>query len=158
MPVPTSAQRHKLDRDPITDAHIVLLEFQEDGRSTVTRYALNTEDVVSGGNTYRRASVRVDLPSTGSDDTRATLTASNLDRTLGRVVDAARRRVTVRLMLVDSSDPDTVIIDTKNLIVMSTISGNSVQVTASLEPRMSLQEPVPFQRTTRKFFPGVWLS
>lgn len=158
MPVPTTAQRHKLNRDPVSDAHVILLEFQEEGRSEITRAAINTEDVVSNGNTFTRYSIGVLLPATGGDDTTASLTIGNLDRVIGRVIDAARARVGVRMMLVDTSIPDTLIVDTKNLIVMSQISGNSIQLSAALTPRVSLQEPVPFQKTTRQFFPGVWVA
>lgn len=158
MPVPTAAQRHKLDRDPISDPHIVLLEFQEDGRTEVTRCAINTESVVSNGNTFNRYSMQVSLPATGSGDSRASLTLSNLDRVIGRIIDAARKRISVRMMLVDSSDPDTLIVDTRNMLVLSSISGNSIQITAQVEPRVSLQEPVPLQKTTRNFFPGVWIA
>ncbi len=158
MPVPTSAQRHKLNRDPVTDAHVVLLEFQEDGRSAITRLAINTEDVEHDGNTYTRASIDTQLPSTGDDDTTAQLSVSNIDRVLGRIIDAARQRINVRILFVDTAEPDVAIVDTKNLIVIQSVSGNSVRLTATLGPRVSLQEPVPFQKTTRNFFPGVWLA
>ncbi len=83
---------------------------------------------------------------------------SNIDRVLGRIIDAARQRINVRILFVDTAEPDVAIVDTKNLIVIQSVSGNSVRLTATLGPRVSLQEPVPFQKTTRNFFPGVWLA
>lgn len=158
MPVPTTSQRRKLDREPVSDPHVILLEFQEDGRTEVTRVAVNTEDVTHNGNTYTRASIGVQLPDTGSDDTRAQLTVSNIDRTLSRILDAARQRISVRIIFVDTANPDVAIVDTKNLLVLEQASGTSGEISVTLGPRVSLQEPVPFQKTTRQGFPGVWIA
>lgn len=158
MPVVSDAQRHKVNRDPIRDPHIVLLEFQEDGQAAVNRAAINTEDVIFQGEVFDRAQVDVILPETGGDDTSASLVASNVDRILSRVLDAATQRINCRIILVDVSVPDVAIIDTRNLLVLSSASATSEEVNARLGPRASLQEPVPNRRTTRQQFPGVWLA
>lgn len=157
MPSPTEAQRHKLNRDPIRDPHIVLLEFQEDGQSSVHRAAINTENVTWNGEIYYRASIDIQLPGTGGDETRATMTASNVDRLLSRALDSATQRINVRMILIDYAAPDAAIIDTQNLLVIPSATGSSTEITADLGPRASLLEPVPFQKTTKDQFPGVWL-
>lgn len=158
MPVVSDAQRHKVNRDPIRDPHIILLEFQEDGQDAVNRAAINTENVTFEGNEFLRAQIGVVLPETGGDDTAAQLVASNVDRTLGRALDAATQRINCRMILVDVANPDEAIIDTKNLMVIATATANSEEVNAALGPRASLQEPVPARRTTRQQFPGVWFA
>lgn len=159
MPAVSSATRHTLNRDPIVDAHVILLEFQEDGATDVLRVAVNNEDVVFDGQTYTRSAIQVHPPSSGGDDPTASLSVSNVDREVGKVLDACRKRINVRLMVVDTgnltADP---IIDTRNLMVIPSASGDTVQVTAQLGPRADQQEPVPFQRTTRQMFPGVWVA
>lgn len=158
MPVPTAAQRHKLNRDPVADPHIVLLEFQEDGKSMVHRAAINTEDFTWRGEVYSRASIGVELPETGDGETRAQVVASNVERIFSRALSAAVQRINVRVILIDVAAPDLPIIDTRNLLVIPSASGNAERITAQLAPRASLQEPVPHRQTTKADFPGVWLA
>tara|TARA_R110000851_G_C13102466_1_gene568879 strand:- start:15090 stop:15566 length:477 start_codon:yes stop_codon:yes gene_type:complete len=158
MPTPTTAQRHKLNRDPVADPHLILLEFQEDGKSFVHRAAINTEDVEWNGETYSRAAISVQLPQTADGETSAQLVASNIDRILGRAINAATQRINVRLILIDFAAPDAAIIDTRNLLVIPSASGSATQVTAQLAPRASLLEPVPSKQTTKAEFPGIWLA
>jgi hypothetical protein len=158
MPNPTDAQRHKLNRDPIRDPHIILLEFQEDGQAAINRAAINTEDVIWNGNTYYRSSIDIQLPVTGDNETRAIMTASNIDRLLSRALDCANQRISVRMILIDYAAPEVPIIDTKNLLVIPSASGDTNSVSADLGPRATLLEPIPFKKTTKQEFPGIWLA
>lgn len=159
MPTVTDAQRHKLNRDPITDPHIILIEFQEDGESAVERAALNNENIVWNGETYYRSDIEVQTPSTSDGEISAQLVASNVDRYLSRALDSATQRINVRIILIDTAAPDEPIIDTKNLLVMPSASANDEgSVSAQLAARVGLLEPVPFKRTTKAAFPGVWLA
>lgn len=159
MPVITDAQRHKLNRDPITDAHVLLLEFQEDGQSVIERAAINTEDIVWNGETYYRAGIEVKLPSTGDGDISAQLVAANVDRLISRALDKAEQRINVRMIMIDTSAPDATLIDTENLLVMPIASTSpDGRITASPSARANMQEPVPDKRTTKQEFPGAWLA
>lgn len=164
MPVVTTEQRHKLTRDPVSDAHIVLLEFQEDGQTTFHRAAVNNEDVVSAAadgvtdQTYVATDIDVILPGQGDGPVAVRLEMSNLSRVAGQAISRARGRVGCRLMVIDETDPDTAIIDTSNLLVIQSATGDSVRISAELGMRADLQEPVPQRRTTRPFFPGVWFA
>lgn len=158
MPTPTPAQRHKLNRDPVADPHLILLEFQEDGKSFIHRAVINTEDIERGGETYSRAAISVELPGTSDSETSAKLVASNVDRVLGRAVNAAVQRINARLILIDYAEPDEAIIDTRNLLVISSASVSAGQVTATLSARATLLEPVPSKQTTKAQFPGIWLA
>lgn len=152
----TAAQRHKVNSDPIADPHIVLLEFNEDGQTAIIRAAINTEDVVHNGETYTASGISIKLPSEQNNQVTATLSAANVDGILGRAIDNAKLRINVRVILIDSSIPDTAIIDTLDLLVAqsSTIAGDMIDM--RLGPRATMQEPVPSRRTTRNSFPGVW--
>lgn len=154
----TDAQRHKLNLNPITDAHLVLLEFQEDGSSLVHRACINNEAIVSNGNTYEPTNIELSLPSASSNDVFVSMTISNIDRLVGRKLSLAKRPVGVRIMLIDSSVPDTLLLDTANLIVILSASGDSESITAELGPRAPLTEPWPPQRTRKQFFPGLWFN
>lgn len=158
MPQVTPAQRHKLNRDPIRDPHIALLEFKEDGQAAISRAAINNEDVTFEGNLFNRASIDVIFPETGGDAVEAKLVASNVDRQIGRAIDAARLRVGCRMVLVDATNVDEPIIDTKNMLVITSASGDSEKISATLGARADIMDPVPFKRTTKQDFPGVWLA
>lgn len=156
MPSVTVAQRDKVNRDPISDAHLILLEFLEDGRDFVHRAAVNNDDVFHQGNNYVAADIAIHLPGSGEEEVGVRLEMSNISRLPGAVVAKAQNRIGCRIKLVDESAVDTAIIDTSNLLVIRQATLDSVRISAELGPRASLQEPFPFRRTTRQFFPGVW--
>lgn len=156
MVSPTTAQRHKLNRDPITDAHIILLEFQEVGSSTVHRAAINNEDITHNSNTYIATDITFSLPSSGTQYPTIRLEMSNITRVIGQILVKARNRIECTVKLIDASDPDTAIIDTKNMFVLADVSGDSRRVSGQLRTRASQQEPVPNRRTFKWSFPGVW--
>lgn len=158
MPAVTAAQRAKLNRDPISDAHIILLEFQEDSRAVVHRAAINNEDVSHVGNVYVATDISIKLPTSGDRDAAVRLDMSNISRIVGAAVNRARNRVGCRIKMIDISNPDVALIDTKNLFILGTVSGNSVRISADLGPRATMHEPVPFRRTSRAFFPGVFFT
>lgn len=158
MPTPSTSQRHELNRDPVRSPHIILLEFQEDGKSLVHRAAINREDVEWQGNTYSRAAIQIELPETRDGETRARGTISNVDRFFSRAMDSARQRINCRLILINIDAPDVALIDTMNLLVIPNASGRSDSISFELAPRAGLLEPVPSKQTTKQDFPGIWLG
>lgn len=159
MPTPSNDHRHTLNRRPLVSPHIILLEFQEDGKSLVHRAAINTENVVWQGETYSRAAIQIELPETRDGETRARGTISNVDRFFSRAMDSARQRVNCRLLLINADALDAPpLIDTMNLLVIPNASGRSDSVSFELAPRAGLLEPVPFKQTTKQDFPGIWLG
>lgn len=158
MPTPSTSQRHELNRDPVRSPHIILLEFQEDGKALVHRAAINTEDVIWQGNTYTRAAIQIELPETRDGETRARGTISNVDRFFSRAMDSARQRINCRLILINIDAPEVALIDTMNLLVIPNASGRSDSISYELAPRAGLLEPVPSKQTTKQDFPGIWLA
>ena len=152
----TTTQRHKVNRDPISDAHLILLEFQEDGESTVHRAAINNEDIISNGNTYSGMAISISLPGSGDGEQNVTIEASNITRDLGRAFLAASRQVGCRIMLIDASAPNTAILDTGNSLVIRDVSVTGATISASLGSRAPLNEPYPWKRTSKIFFPGLF--
>lgn len=156
MPI-TDAARHKLNLDPITDAHVLLIEVQEDGQSFVHRAVVDVDDIVSNGNTYTASEIFINLPNAGEEEVGVSVSMSNITREISRAILRARNRVGLRMMLIDVSDPDTYIKDTGNLLVLANVSGNET-VTGDLLPRATSQEPWPPMRTRKQFFPGQWFD
>lgn len=156
MPI-SDAARHKLNLDPIADAHVILVEIQEDGSSEVNRATINTEDIVSNGNTYTAAEIFINLPNSADEELTVSVSISNITREISRAVRRARNRIGIRMMLIDTSDPDTYLKDTGNLLVLSNISGNET-ISGDLTPRAGINEPWPPMRTRKQFFPGQWFD
>lgn len=153
----THAQRHKLDRSPISDPHVILLEFWEDAENSIERAAINNEEIIHLGETYYPVNMEVNLPSSENDEVGASLSASNVERILGRALDRAKRRITVRMKLIDTAFPDVVIMDTYDFLVIESASLGGVSIEAQLAAATSLIEPFNDSRTTKQQFPGVWL-
>ena len=158
MPTPTTAQRYKVNVDPVADAHILLVEFQEDGNPTIHRVANNNEDVTHNGQTYTGLPIEIHLPHSSDEENSVRLSVSNITRTLGAAVARTRNRIGCRIKMIDISLPNVAIIDTLDLFVIKNVTGNSTRISGELGLRASLSMPVPFQRTSRIFFPGVWLT
>src|SRR4051812_32084388 len=118
----TAAARHKVNLDPIRDAHIILLEVQEDGNATVHRAAVNVDDIVSNGETYTATDINVTVPNSGDDEVSVSISMTNVDRLIGKAIGRARNRIGVRIMLIDSSAPDTLLRDSANLLVLTNMS------------------------------------
>lgn len=161
MPHPSETTRHVANADPIVVAHVILLEFQEDGRSTIHRAALNNEDVDYASNTYTATRIEIHLPGSGDTFPRVRLEMSNIQRTIGAAIARAKNRIGCRMLLVDASNsPVSLVadIDTKDLFVLSNVVLNLSQakILADLAARASVQEPWPPERTQKLLFPGVW--
>lgn len=156
MPI-TDAARHKLNLDPIEDAHVILVEVQEDGSDTVHRAAINTDDIVSNGETYVAAEIFINPPNSSDEEVGVSVSMSNITREISRAVLRSRNRIGLRMMLIDTSAPDTYLKDTGNLLVLTNVSGNEV-VTGDLKPRAGSNETWPPMRTRKQFFPGQWFD
>ena len=78
------------------------------------------------------------------------------ERTYNQSLLLARQRVTVRMMVIDFSDPDEYLVDTMDLFYIGAAPIDAQTVQGKLEPVMDWLVPVPFYRTTASLFPGVW--
>lgn len=156
MPIDDAA-RHKLNLDPIEDAHVILVEVQEDGQSAIHRAAINTEDIVSNGETYVASEIFITLPNSSDEEVGVSVSMSNITRVISRAIVRARNRIGLRMMLIDTADPDTYLKDTGNMLVLINVSGNE-NISGDLAPRASVLEPWPPMRTRKQFFPGQWFT
>lgn len=157
MPVLTAAQIHKLNTDPISDAHILLVEIEEEHTGTVLRYARNNEDVVSNGETYEAATIEFSLPGYGEEIRPVSMTVSNVNRAPGRALVLSSERIMVRLMVIDYASPDTYLEDTQDLLAIVDADIDQQTVEARLISVIDWQSPVPFFKTTQGMFPGLFV-
>jgi len=157
MPTLTAAQIHKLNKDPITDPHVLLIEIEEEHTGVFHAYTTDNQDVVSNGVTYVPATIEFSIPKHGEEQEPVTVSVSNVHRAPGRALILSTEAIMVRMMAVDVSDPDTLLIDTLDMFQIAGAPIDSEAVDAELGPVIDWQHPVPFLRTTKDRFPGVWV-
>lgn len=153
----TSAQIHKLNRDPVADPHVLLIEIEEEHGGTVLRYAADNQDGVSNGETYSAASFEYQFPGSGDAHDKITISVSNVNRAPGRALINSQERITVRMMIVDVSEPDDVLLDTLDIFVITDAYIGPDVVQANLQSVLEWRSPVPFYRATKDLFPGCWV-
>ena len=152
----TSAQVHAINRDPVTDPHVILVEFEERGAGAVHRYCSDNQDIISNGETFEAATIGFSRIGYGEEVRGVALTVSNINRAPGRAVLNSREVIMSRIMTIDTADPDTYLEDSLDLLELGSASINSVVVEGQLASVIDWNLPVPFYRTTKGDFPGLW--
>ena len=91
------------------DPVLFLLRIDEASLAETIRFALNTEDVVSNGETYVASFFSLELPTERGDAIdKARITVDNVDRQIVQAIRLAVGRPQVSVDIVWASDPDTV--------------------------------------------------
>lgn len=155
----TAAQRDKFNRDPISDAHILMCEIiEEHNEDTALLLCDNNEDIVSNSETYSKASLEFNVPGWGEEFRPPTLSVSNVERLPGRALLLSQHLICVRLFVIDASLPDVIIEGTDTLDSLLIESGEitSETLTLTLRHAWDFQHPVPFDITSEPFFPAIW--
>lgn len=88
---------------------LFLVEFDHTDWGSPIRIVNNTEDVVSGGNTYTAFPFELELPESAPDrEARTTIRVCNVDRQIVALLDALATPPTATLSLVLASTPNTI--------------------------------------------------
>ena len=155
----TDANRHNANTDGVVNPYLILFEFSEDRGGTTQRAVYNNDDVEFAGNTYTGAAINISLPSSSDNLPELELSMSNVTRVLAKPLFLATRRIGARIMMVDTgASPYDLLVDTRDMLVVKSVWGNGAQLKVTLGVRFEFNEPVPFNRTTKQFFPGLWFS
>lgn len=157
MPLASDAVRHRLNLSPQGDPVICLIEFWEDGASTRIRAAVNSEDYSWGGEVYTRSQVSVLLPGSGDAQAAAALEVSNINRLPGRLALSARRRINVRIIVINTENDALALMDTETHFYARSSEISAEKVVMDMGSRLSLTEPVQARAVTRSEFPALWL-
>ncbi len=156
--MPTAQQNYDAANQHIADPEIWLLEFWQEGSSTIERIALNTEDIVSNGNTYPKGNFVVSFPNSGDQPPRVNVTLSNINYTIGRAVHGSNGRIQCKLIIVAGDDYDDIIDETGDLFVIGNVEVNYKTATGETSAKADPQMPVPFRAATEKFMTGLSLK
>lgn len=152
----TAAQRHKINRDPVSDPHILLTEIEEEHSGSPLRLAVNNEAVTSNSEEYSPAGIEFSIPGQGEEPSPPRATISNVNRAAGRAILLSRDMIMVRFMVIDVTAPDTSIIDTLDQFVITASSITAEDVSVTLGSAVDWQMPYPLMRATQANFPGAW--
>lgn len=162
MPALTTAQIHKLNRDPVSDPHLLLIEIEELHSGFVHRHCRNNEAVlsrVSDGSTqysYEPATIEFSRIGHGEEIRGVSITVSNVDRNAGRALILSSEPVMVRMIVIDYASPDTALEDTLDLLGVASADISPQAIEARLESNLDFQLPWPPFRTTAQLFPGLF--
>lgn len=157
MPVAAVFDIHKMNRDPVTDPYLLLVEAEEMHTGIVHRFVVDNTPLTSRGEVFEPLAIEFTLPAKGEEQQPVTATVSNVDREAGRVVLSASSRVMVRLIVIDATAPDVYLIDTLDMFFAAEAPITFEDVDLTLAPVIDWQSPVPFYKTTQNLFPGVWV-
>lgn len=140
-----------------TNVFLVLLEISH---SAVPTFYLvnNTENIVSGANTYLAFPFAVTLPPDDPElQVRARLTLSHVTTELNilRTLAGQRERVSFSLKVIEASDP-TVILQSISGLVAASVSYNADAMDINLTIDNFLTEPFPSATFSPSTFPGIF--
>lgn len=160
----TAAYRQSAETN--TSPDLLLLEFSERGGSVVERAVLNNENVIFESNTFYRSGFDCNIPSADEMFKAPSLTFSNVGRVAGQAVLAARDRIVCRMIHVDGGDftvsggvrtYHNAIQDTKNMVVITDVTGDVMTISGSLGAALSADLPYPNKRSLKSIFRGAYM-
>ena len=141
----------------IDEPDLMLLEFKEQGSSFVHRAVRNNEPIVARGETYEPSNISVTIPNSGDAVQQTNISLPNSSRIPGQAVLQARRPIEVRLINSLGGDYDTFLQDTEDMFLLRDVTVDSSTVGGTLTPKADVQISVPFSRTGKEEFPGLWM-
>lgn len=136
---------------------LLLFEFWEESTSTKERAVLNNENIIHNGETYYAASIDFTPPKAGENAGNASISISNVDRVIGKLINQAKRLIRVRMFVVSRDDFDEIEIDTGDLYMLTDIQVNEKTVSASITLRPDTLLESPPIKASQAFTPGLYL-
>jgi hypothetical protein len=140
-----------------TNAFLVLLEVSHSAIGTFY-FVNNTENVISGANTYVAFPFSVTLPPDDPElQVRARLTLSHVTSELNvlRTIAGQRERATFSLKVIEATAP-TVILQSVSGLVAASVSYNADVMDIDLTIDNFLTEPFPSATFAPSNFPGIF--
>lgn len=152
------AASHQIQTSEVFITLLEVIVYENDGTTTILRYANNNESITSNGNIYDKAAFELELAGDAKDTTpQAVLKFDSGDRDIIRKIREVNKRPEVNLSVVLASNPDYVEIGPINHEVEAfQMSDSIVSMTLVVEP--ILNEPIPADVYTPKLFSGLWGS
>lgn len=137
------------------DAFIILLTIEHDDLPAPIYLARNRQNVISRTRTYLAFPFNIELPTDGDRAPEARITMSNVDRRIGKALEAMVDPATVTIELILASDPDTVERSWGGLS-FTTATWTAATVQLDISHIAYWDEPWPRKRVTPRKFPGLF--
>lgn len=157
MPLTTQAAAENAIKQHSTDPFLVRLIIEHDTLAEPIRIVRNRQNIVAGGSpgvTFLAYPFTITPPSDDDEQPSAKITVANVDRSIGRALEAmiAPAEFTVEEFL--ASDPDTVERRWTEMS-MTQASWNFQAVTLTIQRLSYWEEPWPKKRVTLARYPGL---
>ncbi|MCD6262278.1 MAG: DUF1833 family protein [Deltaproteobacteria bacterium] len=138
------------------EAFLVLLELDHSDLSEPIRVTSDGVDTISGGKTYISYRFDIRLPSDPSEGvTRGKLTIDNVDRQIVEAVRSISSPMSVKIMIVLASSPDTVEAEFSGFELRNVVC-DALQVTGDLSVEYFTSEPFPGDLFLPATFPALF--
>lgn len=156
MARPFSTSLRTILEDPdSSDVYLILIEISHATLGTPLRFANNTENIVSNGNTFTGFPFEIEIPGDENGPPRGRITIQNVDRKIGMAVRELTTPPRIRLQAVLASDLNTVWLDFKHFWFRN-IRGDAMQIQGDIDSWDFSVEPWPSRRLTKARFPGLF--
>lgn len=151
----TPADLERASADPIRTPYLTLVEvWPERSPSDVLYVVINNEDITSNGQVYTKGDIAISHPSASDGDISVQVVVSNIDRVLGKRLLAEKDRLIIKIMEINSAEPDTILRTTHDLFYLSGAGVDAELVSGELRSRLDMSDPYQ-PGVQQNFFPAL---
>ena len=137
------------------EVFLLLLTIEHEDMTSPLRLVNNSEDIVSGGDTYTAYPFQFELPSSGGDSPpRATIKIDNVHRDIVSTIRSLASPPEITISVILASQPDTPEASFGNL-TLEEVSYDALEITGELAYENVLVEPFPGVSFSPDLFPGL---
>ncbi|MFN3549610.1 MAG: DUF1833 family protein [Mesorhizobium sp.] len=139
----------------IGEPYVALVTITHPSLAETLRFVINTSDIVSRGETFLASHAEFNLPNRGEGRQSAQITIANVDREIGRAVQAMLTPAEILFEIVDAERPDIVVIVYPPM-ELTNVTANAISVTGDLKGKLDPQDQYPKERATRFIAPAIF--
>lgn len=139
----------------IGEPYVALVTISHPSIAETLRFVVNTSNIVSRGETFLASHAEFTLPNRGEGRQAAQITIANVDREIGRAVQAMLTPAEILFEIVDAERPDIVVIAYPPM-ELTNVTANAIAVTGDLKGKLDPQDQYPKERATRFIAPAIF--
>jgi hypothetical protein len=157
MPRPLSPRAMRSIMAEVTDeAFILLVTFWHPSNPDIFRACLNTEPIISNGNTFEPTYFEITLPETSDKAPQGCqLSIDNVDRRMVELLRSITDPVQVQLQLVLASQPNVIEMQIDDLVLRE-VTWDASRIEGTLSSEDPLNQMFPSHLYEPRTFPGIY--
>lgn len=140
----------------ITTPWVWLAEISHPLLEDPIRVAVDSADVVYGGETYTAGSLSLVPPNFAEGDQKAQVRIANVDRRAGLSIMRMVTPASATFALVNADDPDTGASEWPPMLIASAV-GNAVEITGEFRSLVNQNDVWPKETASKELAPALWI-